>query len=100
VAIYLSRWPVEICFKELKSGLALGQSQLTKDAARVERSVAVALMAYLVLLCLQAKQVKPGISWSVFALKQKFAWEVGAQQSKRTTQQETMKEIKKLKLAA
>ena len=100
VAIYLSRWPVEICFKELKSGLGLGQSQVTKDAARVERSVAVALMAYLVLLCLQAKQVKPGTSWSVFALKQKFAWEVGAQQIKRTTQQETMKEIKKLKLAA
>ena len=100
VATYLSRWPVEICFKELKSGLGLGQSQVTKDAARVERSVAVALMAYLVLLCLQAKQVKPGTSWSVFALKQKFAWEVGAQQIKRTTQQETMKEIKKLKLAA
>jgi Transposase DDE domain len=100
VAIYLSRWPVEICFKELKSGLGFGQSQVTKDAARVERSVAVALMAYLVLLCLQAKQVKPGTSWSVFALKQKFAWEVGAQQIKRTTQQETMKEIKKLKLAA
>jgi hypothetical protein len=33
-------------------------------------------------------------------LKQKFAWEVGAQQIKRTTQQETMKKIKKLKLAA
>ena len=57
-------------------------------------------MAYLVLLHLQAKQVKLGTSWSVVALKQKFAWEVGAQQIKRTTQQETMKEIKKLKLAA
>jgi hypothetical protein len=45
-------------------------------------------------------EVKPGTSWSAFALKQKFAWEVSAQQIKRTTQQETMKEIKKLKLAA
>jgi hypothetical protein len=45
----------------------------------VERSAAIALMAYLVLLHLQAKQVKPGTSWSIFALKQKFAWEVGAQ---------------------
>jgi hypothetical protein len=53
-----------------------------------------------VLLHLQAKQVKPGTSWIVVALKQKLAWEVGAQQIKRTTQQETMKEIKKLKLAA
>jgi hypothetical protein len=35
VAIYLRRWPVEICFKELKSGLGLGHAQVTKDAARV-----------------------------------------------------------------
>jgi Transposase DDE domain len=100
VAIYLRRWPVEICFKELKSGLGLGHAQVTKDAARVQRSVAVTLMAYLVLLRLQAKHIKPGAAWSIFALKQRFAWEVGAQQIKRTTQQETLKEIKKLKLAA
>ena len=100
VAIYLRRWPVEICFKELKSGLGLGQAQVTKDAARVERSVAVTLMTYLVVLCLQAKHIKPGAAWSIFALKQKFAWDTGAQQIKRTTQQETLKEIKKFKLAA
>ena len=100
VAIYLSRWPVEICFKELKSGLGLGQAQVTKEAARVERSVAITIMAYLALLCLQAKHIKPEAAWSIFVLKQKFAWDVGAQQIKRTTQQETLKEIKKLKLAA
>ena len=90
---------MEICFKELKSGLGLGHAQVTKEAARVERSVAVTLMAYLVLLRLQAKHVKPDAAWSIFVLKQRFAWDVGAQQIKRTTQQETMKEIKKLKLA-
>ena len=90
----------QIRFKELKSGLGLGQAQVTKEAARVERSVAITLMAYLVLLCLQTKHIKPRAAWSIFALKQKFAWEVGAQQIKRTTLQETLKEIKKLKLAA
>jgi hypothetical protein len=100
VAIYLRRWSVEICFKELKSGLGLGHAQVTKDATRVERSVAVTFMAYLVLLRLQAKHVEPDAAWSIFVLKQRFAWDVGAQQIKRTTQQETMKEIKKLKLAA
>jgi hypothetical protein len=55
----------------------------------VERSVAVTLMAYLVSLCLQAKHVKPDAAWSIFVLKQRFAWDVGAQQIKRTTQQET-----------
>jgi hypothetical protein len=90
----------QICFKELKSGLGLGQAQVTKEAARVERSVAITIMAYLALLCLQAKHIKPAAAWSIFVLKQKFAWDVGAQQIKRTTQQETLKEIKKLKLAA
>jgi hypothetical protein len=46
-------------------------------------------MAYLVVLCLQAKHIKPGTAWSAFALKRKFAWDIGAQQIKRTTQQET-----------
>lgn len=87
VAIYLRRWPVEICFKELKSGWGLGQAQVTKDATRVERSVALTLMADLVALCLQAKHIKPGAAWSIFALKQKFAWDIGAQQVKRTTQE-------------
>jgi hypothetical protein len=49
---------------------------------------------------LQAKHIKPGAAWSIFALKQKFAWDVDAQQIKRTTQQQTLKEIKKMKLAA
>jgi hypothetical protein len=79
VMIYLRRWPVEICFKELKSGLGLGQAQVTKDPATVERSGAVTLMAYLVLLRLQATHIKPGTAWSIFALKQRFAWEIGAQ---------------------
>jgi hypothetical protein len=84
----------------LKSGLGLGHAQLTQEAARVERSVAITLLAYRVVLGLQAKPIKPGAAWSLFALKQKFAWDVGAQPIKRTTQQETLKEIKKLKLAA
>ena len=71
----------------------MGHAQVTKDAARVERSVAITLMAYLALLCLQAKHIKPGTAWSIFALKQKFAWDVGAQQIKRTTQQETLKNL-------
>jgi ATP-dependent Clp protease ATP-binding subunit ClpA len=71
----------------------------TKDAARVERSVAVALMAYLLLLRLRAKHIKPGTSWSAFTLKQQFAWEMGARQLKRVARQEVRKEVK-LQLAA
>jgi Transposase DDE domain len=94
VACYLRRWPVELCIKELKGVVGLGQHQVTKDAARIERSVAVAVMAYLLLLRLRAKQIKPGSSWSAFTLKQQFAWEVGAQQLKRTARQEARKEVR------
>jgi hypothetical protein len=99
VALYLRRWPGELCIKELKGVVGLGQHQVTKDAARVERSVAVAFMAYLLLLRLRAKQIKPGTSWSAFTLKQQFAWEVGARQIKRAARQEAQKEIR-LRLVA
>jgi hypothetical protein len=99
VALYLRRWPVELCIKELKSVVGLGQHQVTKDAARVERSVAVAVMAYLLLLRLRAKQINPGSSWSAFTLKQEVAWEWGARQLHRTIRQETRKEVRRQRTA-
>jgi hypothetical protein len=99
VALYLRRWPVELCIKELKSVVGLGHHQVTKDAARVERSVAVAVMAYLLLLRLRAKQIKPGTSWSAFTLKQELAWEWGSTQLHRTIRQETRKEIRRQQAA-
>jgi Transposase DDE domain len=99
VALYLRRWPVELCIKELKSVVGLGQHQVTKDPTRVERSVAVAVMAYLLLLRLRAKQIKPGSSWSAFTLKQELAWEWGTTQLSRTVRQETRKEIRRQRAA-
>ncbi len=99
VALYLRRWPVELCIKELKSVVGLGQHQVTKDAARVERSVAVAVMAYLLLLRVRARQIKPGSSWSAFALKQELAWEWGTRQLHRTIRQEARKEIRRQRTA-
>jgi hypothetical protein len=94
VALYLRRWPVELCIKELKGVVGLGQAQVTKDAARVERSVAVAVMAYLLLLRLRAKQIKPGSSWSAFTLKQDLAWDWGARQLYRSARQEARTEVR------
>jgi hypothetical protein len=94
VALYLRRWPVELCIKELKGVVGLGQHQVTQDAARVERSVAVAVMAYLLLLRLRAKQIKPGSSWSAFTLKQELVWDWGARQLQRSAHQEARKEVR------
>jgi hypothetical protein len=85
---------IELCIKELKGVVGVGQSQVTKDAARVERSVAVASMAYLLLLRLRAKQIKPGTSWSAFPLKRGLAWEWGARQVKRAAHQEARKAVR------
>lgn len=56
-------------FKELKSGLGMGQMQVTKDSGRVERSVALGMMAYLCLLRLELKANPNATSWSVFQAK-------------------------------
>ena len=98
-AVYLRRWPVELFFKEWKGVVGVGQHQVTKDAARVERSVAVTLMAYLVLLRVRAKDIRPGQPWSAFALRHRFAWEASLQHFKRAAQQQARRQVK-LQLAA
>jgi hypothetical protein len=85
VAIYLRRWSVELLFKEWKGVVGMGQHQVTKDVRRVECSVAVSIMAYL-LLRLRAQDVPADQPWSAFALQRTFAWEVSEEQCTRSAQ--------------
>jgi hypothetical protein len=78
---------VELLVKELKGVVGLGQHQVTKQAARVERSVAVAIMAYLLLLKLRAKDIPRDKPWSAFRLQRVFAWEVIHAQCERSAYQ-------------
>lgn len=80
VALYTRRWTVELFIKEVKGVVGLGQAQVTKDPQRVERSVALSLMAYLLLIKCRAKDIPKQGPWSAFALKRNFAWEVAQQQ--------------------
>jgi hypothetical protein len=57
VAISLRRWWVELPVKELKGVDGMGQYQVTKKVDRVERSVAVAIMASLLLLSRHSRVV-------------------------------------------
>jgi hypothetical protein len=86
-------------FQGMEGRGEVGQHQVTKDAARVEHSVAVSLMAYLVLLQMRAKNIRPGQPWSAFALKHHFAWELSVQHLKRAAQQMARREMK-MRLAA
>ena len=53
LSIYAWRWSIEATIKELKSGLHLGQMQVTKESERVGRSVALSVLASLLLALVQ-----------------------------------------------
>jgi hypothetical protein len=84
VGVYLRRWWVELLVKELKGVVGMGQQQVTKQVDRVERSVAVAIMAYLLLLKLRAKDIPADRPWSAFRLQRAFAWEMVQAQCERS----------------
>ncbi len=73
---YQRRWQVEILFKELKSGLGLGQQQVTGKPERIEKAFALGIMAYLTLIIAQNKDIKSGKPWSIFQLKYNFMFRV------------------------
>jgi Transposase DDE domain len=85
--VYLRRWWVELLFKELKGVVGLGQHQVTTQTDRVERSVAVAIMVYLLLIKLRAKDIPADRPWSTFRLQRAFAWEVMQGQCARSARQ-------------
>ena len=87
VGVYLRRWWIELLVKELKGVVGLGQHQVTKQADRVERSVAVAIMAYLLLLKRRARDIPADRPWSAFRLQRAFAWEVVQAQCERSARQ-------------
>jgi hypothetical protein len=72
LGLYAWRWGVEVTIKELKGGLHLGRMQVTRDADRVARSVALSVCAYLLLIRLYGGDKESGQPWSLFRLKQRF----------------------------
>jgi hypothetical protein len=70
--LYAWGWGVEVTIKELKGGLHLGRMQVTRDADRVARSVALSVCASLLLVRLYGREEASGQPWSLFRLKQRF----------------------------
>jgi hypothetical protein len=87
VGVYRRRWWVEVLFRDLKGVAGLGQHQVTNQVDRVDRSVAVAIMAYLRRLKLRAKDIPADRPWSAFHLQRAFAWEVVQAQCERSARQ-------------
>jgi len=84
LALYSRRWQVELLIKELKGVTGMGQAQVTKEPCRVERSVALSVMAYLLLLRFRHADIPAQGAWSAFTLKRNFAWEIIQQQIEHT----------------
>ncbi len=84
LSYYARRWAVEVTFKELKSGLHLGQMQVTKKEERIQRSIVLPVMAYVLLLRLYAPELQPEQSASLFALQRRFRTEAYQEQFDRS----------------
>jgi Transposase DDE domain len=99
LSIYAWRWGIEVTIKELKSGLHLGQMQVTHDKERVTRSVALSVLAYLLLVRLYGQEEATAKGWSLFKLKERFIGEV-AQETVRRTELKWQRKVKQFKAVA
>ena len=69
VCIYQKRWAIELMNWEFKSGLGLGEHQVSGDTNRSEKSVGIAVLAYLFVLRVCHHEIVPGKPWSIFQLQ-------------------------------
>jgi len=69
VCIYQKRWAVEVLHWEMKSGLGLGEHQVSGDKHRSEKSIGIAVLAYLFVLRTCHHEIVPGKPWSIFQLQ-------------------------------
>ena len=72
LSLYAWRWGVEVTIKERKSGVHLDHMQVTRDADRVARSVALSACASVLLAHLPGREETSGQPWSLFRLTQRF----------------------------
>ena len=74
----------------------LGQMQVTKESDRVERSVVLSVVAYLLLVRLYGREEALTKEWSLFKLKERFVGEV-AQEAVACTERKWQRKLKQFK---
>jgi hypothetical protein len=99
VDVYRRRWTVELLIKELKGATGLGPHQVTKDPQRVERSIAISVMASLMMMKFHAQDIPERGAWSVFTLTRTFMWQLAQAQLERSVAQRLCKGLQEPKAA-
>ena len=94
-----NRTEKSVTFKELKSGLHLGDRQVTKDPERVARSVTWSVLASLLLVRLYGHDQGLSKEWSLLKLQERFAAEV-AQEAVIRTALKWQRQLKRFKHVA
>lgn len=69
VCIDQKRWAIALMNWELKSGLGLGEHQVSGDTNRSEKSVGIAVLASLLVVRVCHHEIVPGKPWSIFQLQ-------------------------------
>jgi hypothetical protein len=69
VGLDQKRWAVELLHWEMTSGLGLGEHQVSGDKDRSEKSLGIAVLAYLFVLRTCHHESIPGKPWSIFHLQ-------------------------------
>ena len=93
VDVYRRRWSVALLMKAWKGATGLGPHQVTKDPQRIERSVAIAVMAYLLLLKFRAPDIPEQGPWSAFTRKRNCTWQLAQAQVQRSVEQRLRKRL-------
>ena len=83
---FARRWGLEVTFKELKSGLHLGQMQVTQAPERVRHALLLPILAYLLLLRLYGRELSPTEGFTLWKLKRRFIDEVYQEHQTRSDQ--------------
>ncbi len=94
VCIYQKRWAIALMNWELKSGLGLGEHQVSGDKNRSENSVGIAVLAYLLVMRVCHHEIVPGKPWSIFQLQHALRLRVMTNQVEHTVKVKMAKACK------
>src|SRR2546423_10365166 len=94
VCIYQKRWAIELMNWELRSGLGLGEHQVSGDTNRSEKSVGIAVLAYVFVMRMCHHEIVPGKPWSIFQLQHALRLRVMTNQVEHTVKVKMAKACK------